>query len=151
MNLSIELYRDYFCSLRVGVKNGSPAVSKPLLMISVLSLIERHLLNENKIIFDNEQLKDIFKLLAEQFYSSIDTPFLPFYIRPFFHLDSEPFYELVWKRGKKPTSKSHTPSAKFLRENLEYAKLDDDLWELLQVPENRAYLKQAIIDRYLKQ
>lgn len=150
MNLKVDLYRDYLKALRIGTKNGRPAVSKPLLLLSIISLTERNILKENKIFFDSDKLKGVFRLLAEQHYGKIDTPFLPFFIRPFFHMDSEPFYELVWKGGTKPPTNSHTPSAKFLRENLEYAKLDDDLWELLQVPQYRAYLKQAIIDRYLK-
>lgn len=49
-----------------------------------------------------------------------------------------------------PPSNSHTPSAAFLREHLDYAKLDDDLWEILQDPINREYLRQVIIAKYLK-
>ena len=44
---------------------------------------------------------------------------------------------------------SSSPSAKYLREHLLYAKLDDDLWELLQDTESREYIKQNIIRRYL--
>ena len=65
-------------------------------------------------------------------------------------MSSEPFYELVWKEGTRPPILSHTPSAKYLREHLAYAKLDDDLWALLQEAENREYLRQVIIDQYLK-
>lgn len=72
-----------------------------------------------------------------------------FFIRPLFHLSSSPFYHLIWKQGIEPPSMSHTPSAKYLRENLLYAKLDDELWDLLQEAENREYLKRCIIDRYL--
>ena len=43
----------------------------------------------------------------------------------------------------------HTPSAKYLREHLQYAKLDDELWELLQDAENREYFKQNIMNRYI--
>lgn len=42
------------------------------------------------------------------------------------------------------------PSGKILREYLAYAKLDDDLWELLQEENNREYLKNCIIEQYLK-
>ncbi len=38
---------------------------------------------------------------------------------------------------------------KYLRENLLYAKLDDELWELLQDAESREYLRESIVKRYL--
>lgn len=72
-----------------------------------------------------------------------------FFIRPFFHLSSAPFYHLIWKQESESPKKSTTPSAKYLRENLLYAKLDDELWELLQDAESREYIKQNIIRRYL--
>lgn len=72
-----------------------------------------------------------------------------FFVRPFFHLSSASFYRLIWKQGVEQSNKASTPSAKYLRENLLYAKLDDELWELLQDAENRDYIKQNIIRRYL--
>ena len=59
------------------------------------------------------------------------------------------FYHLIWRQGLEPPVKTVTPSAKYLRENLLYAKLDDELWDLLQDAENREYLKRSIIERYL--
>ena len=44
---------------------------------------------------------------------------------------------------------SSTPSAKYLREHLQYAKLDDELWKLLQDADNREYFRRNIINRYL--
>ena len=71
------------------------------------------------------------------------------FLKPFYHLASSPFYHLIWKRDFESPSMSSSPSAKYLRENLLYAKLDDELWELLQDAENRDYIKQNIISRYL--
>lgn len=71
------------------------------------------------------------------------------FIRPFFHLSSASFYHLIWKQGAEVLKKFTTPSAKYLREHLLYAKLDDELWELLQDAESREYIKQSIIRRYL--
>ena len=61
-----------------------------------------------------------------------------------FYLGSEDFYFI---KGKKAHT---TPSAKFLRENVEYACLDDDLWELMQDPETRNELRDAIIKHFIK-
>lgn len=127
-----------------GNYRGSFSNAKPIYVITLIKIIE--LLNKNVILFPNKDINDLYQINKELYDRNCNTPL----IAPFFHLDSEPFYELVWKDETRPPTKSHTPSAKYLRENLAYAKLDDDLWKLLQDPENRAYLKQVIIDRYFK-
>ena len=38
---------------------------------------------------------------------------------------------------------------KYLRENLLYAKFDDELWEILQDAESREYIRRNIITRFL--
>lgn len=118
--------------------------------MTILQCVDDNSLINNQLYFDNERFVNTFKALAEFYNDGINTAFMPFFIRPFFHLGSEPFYELVWNDGVKTPNMNRTPSAKFLRENLAYAKLDDDLWEILQDPINREYLRQAIIAKYLK-
>lgn len=148
-NLQIDIYGEMLKTLRLGNRNGKIATSKPILILSIIDSISAGDIVENKFSFEDSYLRLRYKTLSEFFLGQIKTQFLPFFIRPYFHLDSEPFYELVWKSDKRPETNSHTPSAKYLRDNLAYAKLDDDLWELLQVQENRDYLKQVIINRYL--
>lgn len=65
-------------------------------------------------------------------------------------MKSEPYYFIKWKDGVKYMNASQTPSAKFLRENVEYVCLDDELWELLQDPETRNELREAIIQHFIK-
>lgn len=72
-----------------------------------------------------------------------------FFVRPYFHLASASFYHLIWRRGIEAPSMSFSPSAKYLCENLLCAKLDDELWELLQDAESRGRIKQNIVRRYL--
>lgn len=64
-------------------------------------------------------------------------------------LNTAPFYHLVWKEENRPPIKGHTPSAKYLQEHLLYAKLDDELWELLQNAEYREFIRKSIITRFL--
>ena len=71
------------------------------------------------------------------------------FYKPFFHMNSEPYYYIKWKNGVKELDASHTPSANFLRENAEYACLDDDLWNLLQDSEIRNELKEAIVQHFI--
>ncbi len=148
-NLQIDIYSGMLKTMRLGSRYGKVSTSKPILILSILDSISSGDITDNQIFFENNYLRKRYKNLSESFYGQIKTQFLPFFIRPFFHLGSEPFYELVWKSDERPKTNSHTPSAKYLRENLAYAKLDDDLWGLLQKQENRDHLKQVIINRYL--
>lgn len=149
-NLKLSLYKNMICRLRLGTVAGRKAVSKPVFLIAIIQCIDDQSITENKLFFDNCCFINTFKKLAEHYNDGINTAFMPFFIRPFFHLSSEPFYELIWKSETDQPLLKQAPSAKFLRENLDYAKLDDDLWEILQDPVNREYLKQAIIAKYLK-
>ena len=138
-------------SMNLGRRDGKVATSKPILLLSIIEGISMEEVTENKILFGDAKLRNRYRVLSEFFNGRITTQFLPFYIRPFFFLDSEPFYELVWKGAERPATKAQTPSAKYLEEHLAYAKLDDELWLLLQDAENRGYFKQLIIDYYLKE
>ena len=106
-------------------------------------------MTNNEIAMSNELIRKRFGQLYEQVNGNRKGYELSFFIRPFFHLSSASFYHLIWKQGAEVLKKSTTPSAKYLREHLLYAKLDDELWELLQDAESREYIKQSIIRRYL--
>jgi putative restriction endonuclease len=65
-------------------------------------------------------------------------------------LNAEEFYHIKWNAGVVPSRQAQSPSGKFLTENVDYAYLDDTLWELLQDKEIREEFKEAIITHYLK-
>ena len=115
----------------------------------IIEAIEWDALTENEIKISNEFIRKRFGQLYEQVNGNRKGYEVSFFVRPFFHLSSASFYRLIWKQGVEQSHKASTPSAKYLRENLLYAKLDDELWELLQDAENRDYIKQNIISRYL--
>ena len=136
-------------SIHTGSINGKVALSKPLYITSIIEAIEWDALTENEIKISNEFIRKRFGQLYEQVNGNRKGYEVSFFVRPFFHLSSASFYRLIWKQGVEQSNKASTPSAKYLRENLLYAKLDDELWELLQDAENRNYIKQNIISRYL--
>ena len=148
--LQLQLFAEQLKTMRIGKKNGRPAPSKPILMLSIIYCISTKDLQTNRITFDNRLLQVTFLVLYGFYLNALPEDDLPLFICPFFHMSSEPFYELIWKEETRPPLQTHTPSAKYLREHLAYAKLDDDLWTLLQEAENREYLRQVIIDRYMK-
>lgn len=145
----LSIYTDMILSLHTGSINGNIAVSKPLYIITIIEAMNQVGWNTTELIRPmNSFVIDLVNYTNMFMEIEKDTK-VRFFVRPYFHLDSAPFYHLIWKHDVIYTNKSITPSAKYLRENLLYAKLDDDLWELLQDDESREYIKQNIIRRYL--
>lgn len=145
MDLQVNIFSELFSKITRGNFRGVFSNAKPIYLLSIIDLIQ--VKQDNRFLLSDKILNGLYLDNLNQFDKSCKTAL----INPYFHLDSEPFYELIWKSDERPETNAHTPSAKYLRENLAYAKLDDDLWELLQVQENRDYLKQVIINRYLKE
>lgn len=143
-NYSLEIYRQLLTSVKRGRAVVGLSKAKPIFLISLIDYVP--FLNENAIEFDCGSFKAFYKSNNDFFSPENKSG----YEVPFYHLHTEPFYHLLWKCDDVVEQIQHTPSAKLLRENLLYAKLDDELWELLQDAANREYLKQAIIDQYLK-
>lgn len=143
-SFALEIYRDLFLRLSRGNHHGVFSNAKPLFILAIIDSIPNILYN-NRIEITNNYFIEIYKLQSKIYNQGKPTPIE----KPLYHLKSEDFYQLVWK-GNNIHKIVNSPSAKYLRENLAYAKLDDELWLLLQVQENRDYLKQVIINRYLK-
>lgn len=145
----LSIYTEMMLSIHTGSINGKTALSKPLYIIAIIEAMEWEALTENEIMLSNEFIHKRFGLLYEQVNGNRKGYEMSFFVRPFFHLASASFYHLIWRKGVISPKNSATPSAKYLRENLLYAKFDDELWELLQDVESREYIKQNIIRRYL--
>ncbi len=150
MNLLLATYCDMMLSLDVGQKDGKKAISKPIYLLSLFDMIENGVLGSNCILFDNKHLRKRFGELYSKYNHSSKGFELSFFLRPYYHLGSSEFYHLIWKDDNSRPNNANTPSGKYLREHLQYAQFDDDLWNLLQDAESREYLNRNIIDRYLK-
>ena len=125
----LHTYCDMILSVKTENRSGQKAISKPLLVYSIILAIEVGYLKENKLQHPDIVVQAIFGSLYCRYYK-IDNKKIfnsHYFIRPFYHLDRSDFYTLVWKEGVKRLPKSTTPSAKYLRDNLRYAKLDDGL------------------------
>jgi putative restriction endonuclease len=142
-NIALISYNEQIMRMRRGNYRGHILNAKPIYMLALIDSAVN--LADNRIIFDCETVREQYRQSYLFYINNQITPF----IKPFYHLSSEPFYQLVWKEEPPGLNKEHTPSAKCLREQLDYAKLDDELWMLLQDKENREYLRQNIITRFL--
>lgn len=148
MKALLVTYTDMILSLTLGNYRGRISLSKPLYLLSLIECVKYGKLCCNKFGLDDVCLQQMFISQYEKVYGEKKC-YLSTFLKPFYHLASSPFYHLIWKRGFEPPTMSSSPSAKYLRENLLDAKLDDDLWEMLQDAESREYITQNIIRRYL--
>lgn len=140
---ALDMYRQMFLTLRRGQANGMPSKAKPIFILSIIESIPQYC--QNRINVNDSFLTDYYKTNLE-LYTDKRTPLISV---PFFHMESEPFYEILWITTERPPNYPHTPSSKSLLKYANGAKLDDELWELLQDEGNREYLKDVIIKTYL--
>lgn len=140
-NFTSLLYLDLIRQLKRGNYRGVVSNAKPLFVISLISAIDNGILQNNHIFIDD--IIPLFKKISLQ-YNPCSKPTPTSY--PFYHLHTEPFYQLKWI--DKPV-KIECPSVKWVKENVEYAYFDNALWDLLQDKETREYFKESIIKTYL--
>lgn len=146
MSLKVSYYRNVLLETHRGNGHGIISNAKPYLLLTIIKLIEDGEIIGNRIQFDNRKLSEIYNSIAKFYEPQKEVTPLP---KPFFHLNREPFYYLKWKAETNIPKQATTPSAKFLRENVEYACLDEELWELLQDPETRNEFRDAIIRHFI--
>ena len=139
----LEMYRQMFLSLRRGNTKGVYSNAKPIFLVSLLDYIASGV-DSNQISWDDKSFENIYISNFNGYSTSVPTPFW----KPFYYMSSEPFYQLIWKETPNDNVLKH-PSGKTLNDFLKFAKLDDQLWILLQDKENREYLKDSIITYYL--
>ncbi|NEQ76284.1 MAG: HNH endonuclease [Okeania sp. SIO2C9] len=144
MSENQELHREkklaYYCQrfteLKTSKRLSPNAEYKPILILSVIDLIAQGFIENNQIAA-SEQLIDTFNkhwdILSSGTYQGKDNLHLPF-----FYLQSEGF----WHIESKNNSLKRVPSSvKKLKEVVEYASLDPELFELLQ---DKNYRKELI-------
>ena len=128
--------------MKRGNYRGRVYNAKPIFILFILDQIDRRIIKDNRIYFSSLTCDNSYALFSHQ-YTDKPTPIQ----YPFYHLQNDAFWCLVWKENE---MKINTPSAKFIRDNIEYAYLDNALWDLLQDAENRRYLRDAIVNHFFR-
>lgn len=139
LGLKISYYKNLLLSMNVARTHGQINLAKPVMMLAIIQGIENGSIKANRILYSESLISNYNALFKKYSNCTITSSVYPFY-----YMWSEDFYFI---KGKKART---TPSAKFLRENVEYACLDDGLWELLQDAETRNELRDAIIQHFIK-
>ncbi len=131
--------------LRIDRARGTPAPHKPLLLLTVIDLIEQGAIQTNQI-YPSPQLVETYLKYWACVGSGLPRPYLPFY-----HLKTSGFWHLHAQRGQQAVlAAAHTFKAMSqLSTVVAFANLDDELFALLLNPASREVIRQTIIDTYL--
>ena len=139
----LKFYSNRIRQLNQNKLHGKVNIAKPVLLLAVIQLIDKHWLLDNRIILTSE-IENRYKDLYHQYDRTKDAT--PVYY-PFYHLHSDGFWHIRWIGDEKEYMNS--PSRKFLVDHIDHVSLDDDLWILLQHPDFRHRLMDFIINRKL--
>jgi putative restriction endonuclease len=138
-NKNLAYYCKRFANLGVNTsqKRGN-APHKPILLLSIIDLIAQGIINENQI-YVSDYLLETFEKYWNVLASDLWEKGLYY---PFIRLKTDGFWHITPKSGFKG-SEPKTP--KKLKEAVEYASLDSELFNLLQEPHYRAELIDTLI------
>jgi len=141
-----EYYSNQILNIRQAKIRGEVIVAKPVLLLSLIDGIGEGVYKGNCFQLD-EWLEKRYLALMTRY--TKDSQFdLPASIdNPFWHLESDGFWHL--QTNEERSGKSRTPSKLWLKEHVEFAWFDDDLWILLQHREWREKLRELIVQNKL--
>ena len=127
---------------RGGTKYGL-APHKPLLLLSLIDLIEKEKIKVNQIPID-QKLFSFFSLywrvLTMENTGSI--------LMPLHHLKNEGLWKLIDKDGKQITTKFSSKNT--LTKTVAYGQLEEGFFQLLQKKDNRDYFRTVLLDTYFE-
>lgn len=155
MNTDLRFY-DYeqcYCSYVKDIENirqkrisGEAIVAKPVLILALIDGVGSGEYTNN--VFQlNEWLEKRYETLMRKYTRQSIFPNITDISNPFWHLESDGFWHLHYLGEELP--KTHTPSKKWLKDNVRFASFDDDLWMLLQNSVMRQRLCDYIVEHKL--
>lgn len=143
MSRDLGYYCQKFSRLRVDRARGT-APHKPVLLLSVIDLVEQGNLRQNRIFLSPELIATFLKfwgqLGSDAHRADIALPFFHLRGDGFWHLKANPGYEEAIASGQ-----VRLKTISGLRESVQYAYLDNELFELLQNPDFRHSLVSVLI------
>jgi putative restriction endonuclease len=145
--MSIATYKEQFSNLNTARKLGIPAPHKAILLLSVMEQIENKQITNNRILL-TESLEQTFLKLWKR-YVGLSVIYQAKVATPFWHLQNEPFWRLYLNNGQDLKTITSPYSIKRLRENT-YAKIDQELFQLMLNDDCRAALRVILISSYLQ-
>lgn len=145
-NKNLGYYCQKVSQVRVDRSHGSIAPHKPILLLSVIDLVEQGMIRHNRIFLSAELIATFLKfwgqLGSDAHRSNIALPFFHLKGDGFWHFKPNPGYEVAIASGQR------TGTINTLRQAINYAYLDDGLFELLLIPNFRHSLVSSLINTW---
>ena len=141
----LNLYIAEFRAINVHRSGGEIAPHKPVMVLSVIDLIETGHIDRNRVYLDDtlqQKFKELWKL-----YVPSTSKFKCSIAYPFFHLGNDKFWRLVPSNEYVKQGSYYSVSS--IHKNFEYAIIDQDLFNILQQPSNRDVLRNVLISAFL--
>ncbi|MEH2393727.1 MAG: hypothetical protein V7K21_19380 [Nostoc sp.] len=143
---SLVYYCECFSNIKVykSQKKGD-ALNKPILLLSIIDLITQDLITDNRITISDkliDSFKKYWEVLASSTFKGSD------FALPFFHLknDNGKFWYLKYSSGY-DGGRSQTISK--LKEDVDYAHLDDELFNFILNEISKQILIDALVSTWL--
>lgn len=147
--LKLRYYVNKVLKLHCAYVRGKQILAKPILLLAIIQSVEDKLIIKNEFPWGN--YSDIFvnfkKIYEDLFRGYLPNEYQTPLSKPYFHLKYEGFWHL---QLNETVDYPKVSSIGFLNKNVRFAFLDEQLWELLQNPINRNYLREIVTQHYLK-
>jgi putative restriction endonuclease len=142
---SLKTYISKFQRLKQGNTEYGKAPHKPVLLLAVINQMEKGYITENRLYLTPDWVAEF----IETFHLLVHTGNRPEFSLPFYHLTGEKFWHLMPKSDQ--ILRGYVKSLNVVNEIIDYAYLDEALFELLQKPDTRQILKHTLLDTYFPQ
>lgn len=147
MNHDFQTYLYTFTHLKRGVTKYGLAPHKPILLLTLLELMDKGLVLNNQFEVD----VDLVGLFQENWRLLVHTAHQPDFTQPFYYLQSDkvkgqPFWTLHPYPGFQINA--HIKSVQVLSDTVAYGALAPELFQLLLQPENLAAARDAVLSAY---
>lgn len=146
MAKDLGYYVKKFSKLRVDRAHGTVAPHKPILLLSVIELFQQGSIQQNQIFLSPELISTFLKYWTH-LGSDIHRSDIAL---PFYHLTGDSFWHLSPNPGFESTiaAKVKLKSLAALRNAVNYAYVDEELFNFLQNLESRNYLATALVQEW---
>lgn len=138
-------YAKRIMNIRQAKIRGEVIMAKPVLLLALIDGISENVFIDNEFGL-KDWLEERYLTLMRMYVSSSQFSNVTGIENPFWHLATDGFWTLQY-RHEPPNGVS--PSKRWLKENVEYARFDESLWILLQNKVWRMKLREYIIEHKL--
>lgn len=136
--MQLSFYLDLIKQVNIGNFRGRKILAKPIFIIVLIEAIEKGIVTNNRFFYIT--LVDLYK---QVYHLYIETNITPMH-KPFYHLQNDGFWHIQYQNLP-----IYIDSVKAINSHVEYAYLDNALWDLLQDKEARKTIKEEIV-RFFK-